>query len=239
MLTDSRGMKYPTSDGKPMGETDVHRDQIIAIIQALQHRYNDRADVYVTGNLLILYDPADGRRHLSPDVMVVFGVDKKRRENYKLWEEKAPDAVFEVTSASTRHEDLGRKMELYARLGIREYFIFDPKREYIPSGLLAYQLQDGQYVPIAVQPIRSAILGLELRVADDVLRLYDPGTGELPHDFVEQWRVERQRADAEHRDAEAQRRRADAEHSRAEALHQRAEEALRELDELRRKLGEQ
>ena len=49
------------------------------------------------------------------------------RVSYKLWEEpKAPDFVLEITSRSTRAEDQGRKREVYASLGVREYWLFDP-----------------------------------------------------------------------------------------------------------------
>ena len=264
MLTDpDHGTKYPTSDGKPMAETDVHRDQIIALILTLQDHFQGRPDVYVTGNLLMFYEQGNGRRHLSPDVMVVFGVDKKQRDNYKLWEEKAPDAVFEITSKSTRDEDMGRKMELYARHGVREYYVFDPMREYIPAGLRSYRLEGGQYVPVVGEEIRSEVLGLTLRIVDGVLRLYDPQSGVVlmvHEELVEKWRTaearaeaaevtaeaavahveaERQRADAERQRADAERQRADAERQRADAERERADAALRELQEIRRKLREE
>lgn len=42
---------YPSSDGQPMAESDVHRDQMIDLINQLIEYYRDRPDVYVTGNL--------------------------------------------------------------------------------------------------------------------------------------------------------------------------------------------
>ena len=51
------------------------------------------------------------------------------RRIYKLWEEgRAPQVIFEVTSRSTRREDLRSKHDLYERLGVSEYFLFDSAR---------------------------------------------------------------------------------------------------------------
>ena len=52
---------------------------------------------------------------------MVFGVEKRERPNYKLWEERrAPAFVLEVASPSTWRDDLGRKRSVYARLVVRE-----------------------------------------------------------------------------------------------------------------------
>jgi len=65
------------------------------------------------------------------DVFVVLGVPKGDRRTFKVWEEgKSPDVVFELTSDSTRREDLGLKRWLYSQLGVREYCLFDPLRQY-------------------------------------------------------------------------------------------------------------
>ena len=46
-------LDYPTSDGKPMAETDIHRDQMVEAIEVLKGRYADDPDIYVSGNLLV------------------------------------------------------------------------------------------------------------------------------------------------------------------------------------------
>ena len=70
---------YPTSDGKPMGETDIHRNLLFQQLKPLEHYFRDCPDVYVTGNILWFYREGDRRRHLSPDVMVCFGIPKAVR----------------------------------------------------------------------------------------------------------------------------------------------------------------
>src|SRR5262249_31781648 len=105
---------YPTSDGRPMAETDWHRQSMTDLIETLKAFFFTRPLVYVSGNLLIFYVPGDRLRHLSPDVFVVKGVAKHERPNYVVWEEgKAPDLAIELTSASTRDEDIKDKFTLY------------------------------------------------------------------------------------------------------------------------------
>src|SRR5208283_3959743 len=150
----SESLDYPTSDGRPMAETDQHRDDMIDLIRGLQARYKDDPDVYVSGNLLLFYVQGDKRRHVSPDVFVVRGVEKRQRLNYLLWVEgKAPNLVIEVTSRSTRREDKQRKFALYQDvLKVGEYFLFDPYDEYLDPPLQGYRLSKGQYVRI--RPIK-------------------------------------------------------------------------------------
>lgn len=77
-----RVVEYPTSDGQPMAETDWHRDVMIALIQVLDHWFAAKPMVYVSGNMLMYYVPGDKRRHVSPDVFVVVGVPKHKRDYF-------------------------------------------------------------------------------------------------------------------------------------------------------------
>src|SRR3954452_1245811 len=78
---------YPTSDGRPMAETDWHRDLMNTLIQTLATFFLAAPRVYVSGNLLLFYERGNKRRHISPDVFVVKGVAKEKRPNYLIWEE--------------------------------------------------------------------------------------------------------------------------------------------------------
>ena len=146
----TREVDYPTGDGKPMAETDVHRDDMVDMIQMLKDHFAQERDVYVSGNLLMFYVEGDRRKHISPDVFVVRGVEKKDRDHYLIWKEgKAPDAVIEITSKSTRREDQKKKKELYrAVLRVPEYFQFDPTEDYLKPPLQGFRLIEGEYVPI-------------------------------------------------------------------------------------------
>jgi Uma2 family endonuclease len=174
---------YPESDGEPMAETDVHRDEMTdALIHPIREFLRNDPTAYVSGNLLLYYEKGNPQASVAPDVFVVFGVSNRQRRTYKLWEEgKAPDVVFELTSDSTRHKDLTDKRLLYERLGVREYFLFDPLRDYLKPPLQGFRLMGAYYVPLRAKQLgddnwelHSEALGLTLRTAGSTLRLYDP-----------------------------------------------------------------
>jgi Uma2 family endonuclease len=176
-----REVDYPTGDGKPMAETDVHRDLMVDLIQTLEARHAADPDVYVSGNILLFYEEGNGRRHVSPDVLFVRGIEKKRRENYLAWlEGKSPDLVIELTSRTTRSEDVKKKFALYRDvLRVPEYIMFDPLGDYLFPTMQGFRLVDGRYDVIGWVDGRlpSEILGLHLERDGSDLRLVDPTTG--------------------------------------------------------------
>jgi Uma2 family endonuclease len=177
---------YPDSDGLPMAESDAARDYLIYSIEALDSYFQENVNVYVSGNLFIYYEQGNPRAVVAPDVFVVFGVKKKKRPSYKIWEEegKVPDLVLEITSKSTASEDRGTKRGLYAYLGVKEYFQYDPTADYLKPSLQGFRLIEGNYLPIPEQiysdrlSVYSETLGLELWLeANGEMRFYDPKTG--------------------------------------------------------------
>ena len=145
---------YPTGDGKPMAESDVHLLLMLSLIPTLREFFKPQPLVYVGGNMLVFYERGNKRKHVSPDVFVVRGVPKEReprRRAYLVWEEgRAPDFVVEFTSESTRVEDLDHKMAIYRdELRVREYFLFDPFAEHLDPALRGYRLVEGAYQPIS------------------------------------------------------------------------------------------
>jgi len=204
-------VEYPESDGKPMGETDWHRNWIIRLIDLLQTRYRGQ-QVYVTGDLLLYYEEGNPKRFLVPDVFVVLEQQPGLRRTYKLWEEgKPPNAVIEVTSRRTKHEDANAKPQKYAQIGVREYFLFDPTSDYLRPPLRGYRLTDEGYVPIEPDATGSLIceqLNLRLRLEAGTLVIYDLETDEpllteagAEHAALEAeraaWQREREAAEAE------------------------------------------
>jgi len=179
-------VEYPETDGEPMGETELHIQLIIDLRTALRHFFRNQTDVYVGSNLLLYHIEGDPKKFVVPDVFVARGVSKASRRIYKLWEEgQPPQVVFEVSSRGTWGEDLQRKWRLYEQLGVKEYFIFDPEYDYLMKSfgesLLAYRLAEGQYTQLELEEgrVRSEELGLELVDTGEVLRLYDPQTGQF------------------------------------------------------------
>jgi len=234
---DSPEIEYPESDGQPMAETDLHRDEMADLIAMLGARYRDAPDVYVSGNLFVYYREGDPRAVMAPDVFVVFGVPKGQRRTYKLWEEGVvPAVVIEATSRKTRREDLRDKKATCAQLGVAEYWLYDPYGEYLRPPLQAFRLEGDEYValvPDETGGLSSAALGLTLRLDAGLLVLTDTLTGERlirPQQAAAMVETER-------RGAELARRRADAEHRRAEVERRRAEAAEAELARLRAELA--
>jgi Uma2 family endonuclease len=167
-----------------MAESDLHRDEMVRCIQTLRDAYAGRPDVYVSGNLLLYYEEGNPRASVAPDTMVVFGAPKlPLRRVYKLWEEgAAPSVVIEVTSPSTRREDQGKKRALYARLGVAEYFLYDPLAEYLAPALQGYRLERGDYramTPDEDGRLASDALDMWLTLVEGRLRFFDRRTGAM------------------------------------------------------------
>jgi Uma2 family endonuclease len=166
---------------------------------------------YVSGNLLVFYEPGNRLRHVAPDVFVVRGVRNHNREHYLIWEErKGPEFIIELTSRSTKEEDVDDKFWLYRDvLKVAEYFLFDPHNEYLDPPLQGYRLRKGKFVRI--RPVNgrlpSKVLGLHLEQRGSKLRLYDPATGQYlptPQEVIAQGKVENEKL---RRELEALRRR--------------------------------
>ena len=176
---------YPESDGKPMAETPEHWSATVDAALPLKAFYRDRPDVYVGSDMMMYYREGDPRRSVSPDVFVALGVPKlPERRVWLTWlEGKLADFVLEVTSKSTRRVDEGRKARLYAELGVSEYWQFDREGDYLEPKLKGRRLgPDGKYRPLSLEErdgalCHASLLGLELRLEGETLRLFDPKRG--------------------------------------------------------------
>jgi Uma2 family endonuclease len=219
---------YPESDGKPMGETDDHRNEMIRHIQMLEDYYHGQ-NVYVSGDLLVYYVEGDPRKCVVPDAFVVKGISPRSRRIYKIWAEgKAPDVVIETTSRKTRRKDTHVKPALYAQLGVKEYFLFDPHAEYLTPPLQGYRLvgDDFERIPTdADGALDSWELRLRLIVNGRHLDFVRLDTGQRLLTRSEQ--VARE-AEARQREAEARQREVEARQA-AEAEIARLREQLAHL----------
>jgi len=234
-------LDYPTSDGRPMGETDLHRNIMFATIETLK-LYFEGQRVYVSGNILLFYQPGNRRRHVSPDVLVTKGLDPRDRDHYLLWQEgRPPNVVIEVTSESTREEDLDDKFEIYRdKVSVAEYFLYDPHGDYLHPPLQGYRLLDGEYQRI--EPVAGRLpsieLGLDLEDQPRQLRFFDPLRGS----WLPTGDERRATAEAERRQAEAERQQAEAERRRFEAAWRQAtaeaDQLRQDLEALQRRLGQ-
>ncbi|MFM7200539.1 MAG: Uma2 family endonuclease [Myxococcota bacterium] len=181
-----REIYYPESDGKPMGETDLHIRESAWTVVSLQRWFADRQDVYVSRNILLYYVEGDIHKVCSPDVLVTFGRPPGLRRTYKTWVEgKMPDIVMEITSRKTRKNDVVLKRELYASLGVREYVLFDPEHEYLSPPLMLLRLVHDQYVETPSQngSVFSEVLNMRIYEENTRLRLQCLESGKLLEDL--------------------------------------------------------
>ena len=274
---------YPSGDGQPVAETQVHFWAIATIAQVLTQymavqptpdssrsgdsitampkpQYREQPGI-VLANQFLYYAQGYPRLRVAPDVMVIFDVVAGGRDNYKIWEEgQVPAVIFEVTSPKTQDQDQFSKRDLYEQMGVREYWLFDPKGEWIAEKLRGYRLIGEEYVlnPESI----SQQLGLRLEVAGTLLDFYRLSDGEklrsLPEmtqraeqaeqrveQVEEEKLLERQRAELERYRAEQAEQETALERQRAEQAEQekaleqqRAEQAEQRAERLAQRLRE-
>lgn len=174
---------YPVQEeGKPMAETQIHINQIIHIVSVLENFFQNISDMYVAGDMTFYYEEKNPKKFIVPDVFVVKGISKESRRVFRLWEEKPPIVVFEISSRKTWGADLNQKWKLYEQIGVQEYYIFDPEYDYLPEPLVAYRLnKHGELKKITVRGKRifSEALGLEIFDKGEGLRFFNPQTKEI------------------------------------------------------------
>lgn len=107
---------------------------------------------------------------LAPDTIVQPDILFISRENADIIRDRvwgAPDLCIEALSPSTGKRDRGQKKDLYARFGVREYWIINTDRRSVSL----YILRDHQYgepTELAGDDVlRSTVVeGFEIRVRD-------------------------------------------------------------------------
>jgi Uma2 family endonuclease len=225
---------YPCSDEEPMAEFEAHLLAMVTLIVLLRQHFRTQPDVFIIGNMFWYYEEGNPQARKAPDLMVVKGVDPsppRGRRSFKSWEERAqPCFILELTSPRTAMEDTENKLELYQRLSVREYFLFDPMADLLDRPLIGYRLIHGAYeplIPAADGSLPSNELGLRFVPDGADLNLVDMRTGRrletLPETAAE---LESVRGELEFASREIDRIRRAEENARQEVARQR-EEALR------------
>ncbi len=185
-LTQTTEVFYPETDGMPLPDAPYQLTHFVEIIYILKFFFRLRKDVAVSGDNFIYFKEGSPRANVSPDCFVLLGGNVQSiwdNNRYLVWEVgKAPDFVLEIGSPSTWRNDLGEKRDLYARLGVGEYWMFDPSGgDHYGFALRGETLVDGEYRPLDMREDadggvsgHSAVLNLELRWREGRLRFYDP-----------------------------------------------------------------
>ncbi|MEO1375631.1 MAG: Uma2 family endonuclease [Cyanobacteria bacterium J06635_10] len=197
---------YPSSDGEPVAETYTHLYALLTTLEVLR-QYLTGQQATVLANQFLYYAQGFPKLRVAPDVMVIFDVAPGGRDNYKIWEEgKVPSVIFEITSKSTQNQDIEHKKTLYEQLEVQEYWLFDPKGEWIEEKLRGYRLRGESYELITDS--RSEPLKLRLSIEDKLIGFYREDTGEkllIPDELAAKLQQETQaRQEAENRANEAE-----------------------------------
>ncbi|MEH2442130.1 Uma2 family endonuclease [Nostoc sp.] len=167
---------YPSADDQPVAETYDHLYALLTTLEVLKQYLADR-QATVLGNQFLYYAQGFPKLRVAPDVMVIFDVPPGGRDNYKIWEEgQVPTVIFEMTSFGTKGQDEIFKKTLYEQLGVKEYWLFDPKGEWVEQQLRGYRLRGEIYEPI--QDGRSEPLQLRLVIEGRLIGFYREDTGE-------------------------------------------------------------
>ena len=201
---------YPSEDGEPLAETSVHADAIIATVAVLRNylaeKFAERSPV-VLADQFLYYANGFPRLRVAPDVMVIFDIPQQPYDNYKIWETgKIPSIIFEMTSESTQAHDQLKKRELYESIGVLEYWLFDPKGEWIPEKLRGYRRQanlpeneEESLVYSAIADGLSQVLGLRLEIEGSLINFYRQDNGEkllIPSELLAALQTQTQRAES-------------------------------------------
>ena len=213
------------------------------------HHFAAQPDTLVRAPCVLNFDPANMNNRVEPDLLVAFGVTPASvlpRNGYIIWEVgKPPDFVMEVASETTHHRDTGFKRDLYARIGIGEYWRVDPTGgDFYGYALAGDRLVDDRYRPVDLTTEQDGMIwghsmALDLcpcwhpawdwDVDDETnLRFYDRKTGRYLCDFM---LVEEALAVSE-----AARTAAEAAREVVEAALAASEERNRQLEERLRRL---
>jgi Uma2 family endonuclease len=205
-------------DDKPV-ESTRHRDQSDLMRHLLNRILGHREDVCIAGDLGLFYQHP--HPPVVPDVMVVFGVEKRDRKAYLVWKEgKGPDWVLELLSESNAAKDREINYEIYEqRIRVPEYVWFNPDD---PTELRGFRLAGDEYeemTPDEHGRLWSKVLGHSLGVHEGWLRLYD-ADGDLVLTGDE--RAQQEQVAREATEAEAAQERAAREAAEAEAAQERA-----------------
>ena len=188
-------------DPEPIEDALQQQPTLNRLTTLLLDYYKDDPEVFVMNAGFVSYNRANGNDRVAPDCYITFGVDaegiQENLPNFWIWETgKVPDFVLEVASESTAANDLGRKRDLYQRLGVAEYWRFDGRGgKYYGEIMVGERLVDGEYQRYQLQiapdgSIRgySELLDLEFYWDGAEFDILDPRTGKT----IDKYEIERE-----------------------------------------------
>ena len=221
---------------------------------ALRLHFEDRTDVLVACSLMLYFDGRYPERtmaeRLGPDIFVARDVPFRSRDSYVVWQEgKAPDFVLELLSPKIWEKDVMRRPARHRRMGVYEYFLFDPRRRIEPP-LQGWRFENGTSTRLPLVATADGMVGIYSQALNLSLchtqpwplvahtlpeagkvRWRDMSSGQLLESPDEIWR----RANEQTRRADEMKQRTYEETRRADEMRRRADREARRADEMRRR----
>ncbi|MBW4440644.1 MAG: Uma2 family endonuclease [Plectolyngbya sp. WJT66-NPBG17] len=161
-----------TEDDTPVDNFQSEKQQRL-LVEPLYSSWSQNLPFVAAANVGLFY--ALKQDPIVPDAFLSLGVEmptdwsKKQNRSYFVWEfGKAPEVCIEIVSNREGNE-LGKKKDLYARIGIPYYAVFDPLEQIQRSDemngqlLRVWGLTFGQYVELS-EPFWLPTVGLGLTV---------------------------------------------------------------------------
>ena len=180
---------YPDTDGLPLPDGRFQEPLYHRAVGTLRTFFKDTPNSEVNGNTFIYYVEGNPRLNFAPDCHAAFGLTEEamesleRNNTYLMWEVgKPPDFILEIASPSTARTDLYDKRDLYARVGVPEYWRYDSLGgRFYGEPLVGERLVGGRYEPLEMKQdadgsvwAHSDALNLDLWWIDGELRFWDP-----------------------------------------------------------------
>ena len=185
---------YPIDDDEPLAESEYQLFPLTYAHRALLGWFADDPTTWVGADMFLYYEEGVPSSVVAPDVFVVTRTHKRHLRNiFQTWVEgRVPDLVLEVMSRTSVHRDIVEKYDLYRRLRVREYWMYDPTAEgFLNPRLRGYVLVGDEYSPIDVREVdgklvgASEVLGLEFHANAEWFRFFDPVSDEYLPDSEE------------------------------------------------------
>ena len=218
--------------------TDRHTEEQTYCWMALRYLLNPGGH-YVSMDRWLRMDPAKEWDKLLPDLLIARDVlaQQWNVNEYLPWEVgKAPEVLGEFLSPSSEGADQKDKPERYGKLGVQEYFLFDPDGTYRVPRIQGWLLRrDGSREALARGAdgsVASRLLPVRFVLVEDHIGVMDSRTGQVALRYEAAQELLREESAARWRAEQAQRLEA-VSRQRAEEAQQRAEEAWQQEAEAR------
>ena len=133
------------------------------VTMAVRYILRGEGAAFIGSNIPLRTNPRNRREHEAPDYYLARNVNVaaiRGETAYNLWEVgKPPEWALEVASPSTYERDLYEKPDRYAKIGIGEYWMFDPTGgDLYGQALKGFELVDGVYEPVELAPNEHGLL---------------------------------------------------------------------------------